>query len=88
MNNLELERRLKDFPVRVTCVYSPLDREAILKDVLTYGYMAVPLANSLLWAINTPALARTQLETGVQDLYCVGGSFLAGHQAKCVFAGP
>ena len=37
-------------------MYSPLDREAILKDVLTYWYMAVPLANSLLWAINTPAL--------------------------------
>jgi hypothetical protein len=37
-------------------LYSPLDREAILKDVLTHEYMAVPLANSLLWAINTPAL--------------------------------
>ena len=37
-------------------LYSPLDREAILKDVLTYGYMTVPLANSLLWAIKSPAL--------------------------------
>ena len=27
-------------------LYSPVDREAILKDVLTYGCMAVPLANS------------------------------------------
>ena len=42
--------------LRSLWLYSPLDREAILKDVLTYGYMAVPLANSLLWAINTPAL--------------------------------
>jgi hypothetical protein len=27
-----------------------------VEGVLTYGYMAVPLANSLPWAINTPAL--------------------------------
>jgi hypothetical protein len=31
-------------------------REAILKGVLTYEYKALPLANSLLWAIDTPAL--------------------------------